>query len=306
MDDWWPVLLAGGAFAVAAFLSASLPRFQRAARRRSPFHDDFLKAPGHALRAGVEDSARAIHSGLFLAGTWPLLVLGLWAVLHWLGGVERTFFTDASAAGLLLLGWLLGLYRFSQAEGRHRRLRMALDAEIATGQVLAPLSARGCRVVHDVETGAGRAGHVVVSPAGVYAVYTLPRRRGWRGGGKEEVTAFVNGDDIRFPGGSDSVSVQRAREIAIALAEALQSKLGHTVSVRPVVLMPGWHVERRLGSDVQVLNPREAHVFLAGAPVNGPERVERIAEALESLAPRPAPPPRPRPDVPERREPTLD
>ncbi len=306
MGDAWPVLLAGGAFVVAAVLSATLAGRQRKARLRSPFHDDFLKAPGHGLREGVENAARQIHSALFLAGTWPLLVIGLWAILHWLGGIEQTFFTNAGAVGLLLLGWMLGLYRFGQADARHRRLRMALDAEIATGQVLAPLAARGCRIVHDVETGAGRAGHVVVSPAGVYAVLTLPRARGRRGGGKEEVTAFVTGDDIRFPGGSDSVSVQRARQMAASLAATLQAELGRPIGVRPVVFLPGWHVERRVGSDVQVLNPRDAQGFLTGAPVNGPQAVDRIAEALESLGPRPPATPGPRPEAPERREPTLD
>ena len=306
LPGWWPAFLAAGTFLVAILVFVGLRRRDLGARRRSPFAEDFLRAPGHGLRANAEASARSVFSAELFATTWPLLVFGAWAAAHWLGGLPAGPALDLGAAAVLVLGWLAGLSRVTREQSRFRRLRMALDGEIATAQVLGDLSAEGCRVLHDVPTPAGRLSHVVVAPSAVFAIRTLARRRSHRGRGKEDVTVYVTGDELKFPDGTDLAAVPRARRSAMALAEALKPRLGRTVEVRPVVFLPGWYVDCRVGSDVQVMNPRETARLVAGPPVHGPDSVEAIAgAAAETGRPDGPAPAKPRPAAPERREPTF-
>jgi hypothetical protein len=309
LHPWWPAVVAGGAFLVVVILYFDLGRRERAARRHSPFAEEFLKVPGRGLRPGVEAASRRMMGALFFAGAWPLLVFGAWAGVHWLGGVPRSPLVDLAVGGILVLGWILGLYRLVSAEARYRRMRTALDAEIATGEMLAGLGGAGCRVLHDVPAPTGRISHVVISPAAVFAIRTFSRARARRGRGKEDVTAFVTGDELKFPGSKDITAVPIARKSAMSLGETLKSRLGLSVDVRPVVFLPGWYVENRVASDVQVLNPREARRLAAGAPVLGPERIGEIAAAIEKATgeegPKVKPPSKPRPPEIPRKEPTL-
>jgi len=309
LHPWWPAVLAGGTFLVVVVLYLDLGRRESAARRRSPFAEDFLKVPGHALRHSVEAAGRRMMGALVFAAAWPLLVFGAWAGVHWLGGVPRNGFIDLAVGGILVLGWLLGLYRLVSAEARFRRMRTALDAEIATGEMLSGLGPAGCRVLHDIPTPAGRLSHVVVSPVAVFAIRTFSWARARRGGGKEGVTVFVTGDELRFPGSKDITAVPLARKSAMSLSETLKSRLGLSVEVRPVVFLPGWYVENRVACDVQVLNPREARRLISGAPVLSLERIVEIAAGIEKAAggekPKVKPPSKPRPPEIPRKEPTL-
>lgn len=305
---WWPAILAGGTFLVVVLLFIDLRRRDAGVRRHSPFAEEFLQSPGHALRRSAESVGRRVVGALVFAAAWPLLVFGAWGATYWLAELPRNPTLDQGLAAVLVLGWGLGVLRLLAMETRFRRLRIALDGEIATGQMLTRLAGTGCRVFHDVATGAGRVSHVVVSPAAVFAIRTVARRRARRGRGKEDVTVFVTSDELKFPDGKDLAAVTRARKTAMSLAEAVKSRLGRSVEVRPVVFLPGWFVENRVASDVRVMNPGETGSLVAGAPVHGPEAIEAIANAVEDIArgePPPAPAKKSAPPPVERREPTL-
>ncbi len=309
LPAWWPAALAGGTFLVVLLIHLDLGRRERGLRRRSPFAEDFLKAPGHGLRAVVEEVGRGMMGALLFAAAWPLFVFGAWAGVQLLGGLARSPVLDLGAGAILVLGWILGLYRLVRAERRFRQLRLALDAEIATGEMLAELGPAGCRVLHDVTTPAGRISHVVISPVATFAIRTFSRPRARRGRGKEDVTVFVTGDELKFPVGKDIATVPIARKTAMALSETLKQRTGLAVDVRAVVLLPGWYVENRVASDVQVLSPKDARRLVAGAPVLGAQRIEEIATAIEKVPgagkPKLKPPSKPRPPEIPRKEPTL-
>lgn len=307
LPAWWPAILAGGTFVLVLVLYLDLGRRDRNARRQSPFAEEFRQAPGHGLRDSVEAAGRRKTGAVVFALAWPPFVFALWSGAHWLGGFPRSGLVDVGVGSVLFLGWVLGVYRLLSAEARFRRMRTALDAEIATGEMLAGLRVTGCRVLHDIPTSAGRASHVVVSPAGVFAARTFSRARARRGRGKEDVTVFVTGDELKFPGGTEITAVPLARKTAMALSEALRNRLGLKVDVRPMVFLPGWYVENRMASEVRVLNPRETRALASGPEMLSAEKIEEIAAGIEKATrgerPKVASKPRP-PEIP-RKEPTL-
>ena len=77
--------------------------------------------------------------------------------------------------------------------------------------------------------------------------------------------------------------------------------------MRPVVFLPGWYVENRMASEVQVLNPREARVLTSGPEMLGPEKIGEVAAGIETATrgERPKTASKPRPAEIPRKEPTL-
>lgn len=302
--DWMPAILAGGAFGVALLVLLLVRMREHSARKNSPFADEFLRAPGHSMRNKTESAYRALWRAILVAVSWPLLVYGAWASLHLFTDIERSPETDLVFAAVLLLGFAWAVTRLFRAEHAFRRLRLSLDGEIATGQMLAGLIGRDCRLVHDVGVPGARIAHVLLAPAGVVSIRTMARHGNGRG--KEGVTVHVEGNELRFPDGSDKKAVPLARRQAQLLAAGLQDALGYPVQVRPAVALPGWLVERRGVSDVAVFNPRDAAKLLAGPVVLPASELEEIVGVLEGMGPgarRPAP--QRSPEL-ERREPRLD
>jgi hypothetical protein len=301
-----PALVAAGVFLLVLLVGWSLRAGEGRERRNAPFADDFLRSPGQSLRPRVEAAARRLAAANLFAGSWPLLVFLGWATAVFLLDLGRRDAIDLAAVVLLLAGTLLALVRMRGAETEFRRLRLLLDGDIAAGQSLAELLRQGARVVHDVSVPGFRINHVVVAPSGVFAVRTLTRRRGGRGRGKEDVTVYVQGDELRFPDGVDLKSVPRARKAAQLLADRLREPVGRAVEVRPVLALPGWFVDSRSATDVPVVNPRDAGRLLAGARVLDDRAIDGLVDCLEVIGPAPARGATARDPLKERKEPRLE
>jgi hypothetical protein len=301
-----PAFPAAAALVVALLAMLFVRIRERGVRKSSPFADDFTRAPGHKLRHSTEAAYRSLWRALLLATTWPLLVYAAWASLHLELEMPRRAFTDLGFSALLIIGFGWALLRLLRAERRFRGLRLALDAEISTGQTLASLLGHGCRIAHDVGVPGGRIAHVLVMPSGVHAIRTVARLRRRRGQGRDDVTVRFTGNELHLPGGIDSTSVPLARKHAHLLADRLREELGHGVQVRSGVALPGWRVEQQAGSDVRVFNPRDATDLLAGPAVLSEGEIEEIAGVLQVMIPVNVRPATPRAPVPERKEPRLD
>jgi hypothetical protein len=292
---------------IAALLAVAFVRTrERGARQNSPFADDFTRAPGHKLRRQVEAAYRSLWRAVLFTAVWPLLVYAAWAGAHLELGIPRSMMIDVGASVLLVIGFGWILLRLLRAERHCRGLRLALDAEISTGQTLTSLLGHGCRLVHDVGVPGGRIAHVLVMPSGVHAVRTVACLRRGRGSGRDDVTAHFTGDELHLPGRTDIRSVPLARKHARLLSERLGEALGHGVQVRSAVALPGWRVEQPAGSDVRVFNPREAGALLSGPVMLSAAEIKEIAGVLEGMAPVAPRPSATRDPVLDRKEPRLE
>ena len=251
---------------------------------RSPLTGNLLRGPGESLRLEIDSLTEKLGDSLFrffATSLPPLLVFCLLSYLQdgkipiWQLILVYLFF-------LLLVAWATQcFYRLIK---QRANLYLGLDAELAVGQELNHLMLQGCRVYHDFPAESFNIDHVVVGPGGVYAVETKGRAKPDKGRGTVDATVVYNGQVLRFPGWHEKDPLDQASRQAEWLQKWLFSATAEQVSVRPVLALPGWFIERTKPGNVLIFNGKNPQ-FLA-KPQNpngklGPEMIQRIAHQLE-------------------------
>lgn len=207
---------------------------------------------------------------------------------------------DLSAWGLMdtlivlfIVG--LGLYYGRQIiRDMHptRQLKQAIRAEQACAQELAASLAGDNRLIHDLQCGDFNIDHVVVTPAGVFAVETKSRLKPPAGNGSPKVK--YDGQSLDFGGWKETKPVEQAERQARWLANYLRKETGESVAVTAVLALPGWWIDRTARitpTMVQVINPKNSRWLLLPekkAAVLDSAAIQRAANAAEKLAQRPA------------------
>jgi hypothetical protein len=189
-----------------------------------------------------------------------------------------------ASVGLLWLGGV-GFFamRLARRWKRLIQLRLALDGEMATGEELNQLMLGGWRVFHDVQADGFNIDHVVVGPAGVFAVETKTKAKARSRDGAKTATVIYDGDRLHFPGWRGRGPLEQAKRQAEWLRKWLTSAVGEPVDVTPVLALPGWFVERKGAGDVIVINPKERRLLVEHRTRRqlDAQRVQRIAHQLE-------------------------
>ena len=281
--QWIPAACIGLAFVATLALLAVWRRHAARARARNPLAHALLRSPGESLRARMAaatlDAAEYAALALFALPLAAALLAAQWA------SEGRLPERDALVgAGALLQGWLA--WRLWRALGRARALALGYEAELAAGHELERLAPLGYRVFHDMpvaERGFS-VDHVVVGPAGVFAVETegrAPRRA--RASGAEWEVAY-DGQSLRFPGWRETRPLEQAVTRADWVRSWLSAALGEIVPVQPLLVLPGWSVKRTAVSGIPVLAARRiGHFFakLAREPKMSEAMIERLAAQLD-------------------------
>jgi hypothetical protein len=243
---------------------------------RPPFEDLLLRSPGERLRGEIADISDDIDTYLLSASMFPLLLFGIYMTRV----VEfRT-----------LLMWLLGagfmgflIWRIVTLIKRRRDLRLGLAGEMATGEELNRLMLEGHRVYHDFPAERFNIDHILVGPAGVFAVETKARSKGSTGDRKEEAKVIYEGERLRFPNWVTTEPIDQAKAQAAWLTKWLSSAVGDPVKVSPMVTIPGWFIERKSPNGVPVLNPKQVKTYLGAKKevLLSESMIKRICHQLE-------------------------
>ena len=212
--------------------------------------------------------------------------------------VSRRVKDDISSWGwldsfLLLAILATGIYygRKMIADMPHsRRLKQAIRAEHATAQELAASLAGDNRVIHDIRAKGFNIDHVVITPAGVFAVETKSRLKPPAGNGAAAVKVKYNGKQLEFPGWTETKPIEQAERQARWLANYLREATGESFPVFAVLALPGWFIEntaRVTDGMVRVINPKKSQWLLL--PDKHPARldpaaIQRATHAIEKLA----------------------
>lgn len=221
------------------------------------------------------------------------MIIGLFAAMFIVSrSANRSLTTWDGLDGLALLvligsGLYYG-YRMVCEMPRSRRLRQAIRAEQATAQELSASLAGNNRIINDVQTGSFNIDHVVITPAGVFAIETKSRMKPPAGNGSPKVK--YDGKQLDFGEWRETKSIEQAERQARWLMDYLRKETGEAVPVTAVLALPGWFAERvaplKPGM-VQVINPKNSSWLLL------PERlpkaldsatIQRSANAIEKLA----------------------
>ncbi len=195
---------------------------------------------------------------------------------------------DTFAVLFIVAGGIYYGYQIIQELPQGRRLRQAIRAEQATAQEIAASLAGDNRIIHDVQAGTFNIDHVVITPAGVFALETKSRLKPPAGNGSPKVK--YNGKSLDFGAWSETKPIDQAERQARWLSDYLRKETGESFPVTAVVALPGWFVEKaapiRPGM-VQVVNPKNSRwLFLPErqAVLLDSPAIQRSANAIEKLA----------------------
>ncbi len=156
-----------------------------------------------------------------------------------------------------LIGIGYTLFSILKANRKLKNLRLGRDGEKAVGQYLELLREKGAKVFHDCSAGNFNIDHIVIHSTGIYVIetktFTFPRQ-------SKPIIQF-DGCDILVNGMKpDRNAVVQVSSATTWLSELLRDMTGKQFPIRPVVLYPGWFIERTNNSvnkpKVWVLNPK--------------------------------------------------
>ncbi len=256
-------------------------------RRPFPSEQRLLREPGHTIRRGLAKLDVSLSQHLVVA-----VLIGLSPFMMLVGRSEGGADAEIAWMRWLTLGVLVAVAAYAVAElvnyaRRKRNLTLGLVGERMVAEQLDGLKARGCRVFHDVPGQAGKAAfnidHVVVGPAGVWAVETKTRRTGRLQGGVMAHEVIYDGRGLAYPWGEERHGLDQARKQADWLTDHLAAALREDVGVRAALALPGWSIIRKGAGAVEVVSPRELAQLIAGGEAKLDEvRIERIAAVLET------------------------
>ena len=187
-------------------------------------------SPGQQLRDALSQSG--LDAAEYAALGSVVLPLAAGSYLAWwvaMGSMpERDATLLLAGAAAALQAWVLE--RLWSVLRRARRLRYGYEAELVAGQELNGLGGHGYYVFHDVPLGerAAKVDHVLVGPAGVFAVETEARaRRDTQA--EREVT--YDGASLRFARRRETAPLEQA----IAQAGRVRDWLSAEVDRKSVV-----------------------------------------------------------------------
>jgi len=263
------------------FLSLAVPicvalwaRHQRR-NRRSPLTVQLLRAPGESLSREIEKISEDIDSYFMLFVALPLMFFSIYLSQRYLGHQKVSGILFAVlAAGCM--GYFA--YKLAKLLKQRHNLSLGLDCERAVGQELIQLMLYGFRVYHDFPTDEFNIDHVVIGQSGVFAVETKGRAKPAKG----DVTIMYEGNRLKFPTHYENEPIEQAKRQADWLSKWLTSAVGTQIDVKPVLVFPGWFIERKKPGLLiyNGKNPRSVYMNGGGESLSA-EMIQRIAHQVE-------------------------
>lgn len=229
--------------------------WDKKADRRSPIKDHPLRQAGQGLAAQIALERDEIGDLIVM----PFLLVAF-AVHEW----WRYFSPLPPHPNLITFFALLACgysaNRIMACRRNIRNLRQGKEGEIHVGQELESLREKGIKVLHDVQGEGFNVDHILIGPKGIFTVET----KTWSKSAKSPTSIGYDGKVITL-GGHPMASdpVKQAKGQAHWLRDLIKKQTGKDFEVRPVVVFPGWWVDKQpFGAEVWVLNSKALPGFL--------------------------------------------
>lgn len=267
-----PLLLVGW------WLNARRKKYRAASLE--PFTEMPLRPPGESLRKKLEELNEQFDEKFAVAF---MLCIG---AATFAGAVVAFGKAEPLLLGFSALVAILAAAFAAKSLSRIQRqlwdYRLGFDGERAVGETLNRLIADGFEIFHDMPFEGFNIDHIIVGPPGVFAVETKTRRKPAELKGTSKATVIYDGAVLTFPRGYVNTNwIEQAQFNAKKLSEFLSSAIGEPTTVKPILTLPGWFVERRGRGSVNVLNPKEIQrSFRTDGPFLPPDRIQRIVHQL--------------------------
>ena len=273
MYQYLPLAIFLGSMIIPVCIVFSI-RHQRKGRR-SPLTVQLLRAPGESLVRQIDKLSEDIDLYLTLSTTVPLLCFAAYLSMRFLGNQKDSW--------IPFLIVCLGFIAFFTVQlvtllKKRNNLILGLDCERAVGQELNQLMLDGYRVFHDFPAENFNIDHVVIGSTGVFAVETKGRAKPLKG----DVNIIYDGEGLQFPTHYERGPFEQAKRQAEWLGKWLTSAVGAQVAVRPVLVFPGWYIERKKPG-LLIYNGKnpQAVYKIKGESILSAEMIQRISHQVE-------------------------
>lgn len=226
---------------------------------KSPLKSRPLRSPGESLDRQIEEKR---YDG---ALQFILVALVMWLIAgyEWLRWIDSSPPHPEVLTGIAILLSAYAVYRTVRTRKELRDLRLGRDGEKFVGQFLEALRSIGAEVFHDVPGAGFNVDHVMIHSTGIYVIETKMRSKPEKG----ETRLIYDGQAIRKGNATpDAAPIIQAKAASAWIKGLMSESTGKNFPIRPVVLFPGWYIERtgeRKASDVWVLNPDAFKKFIS-------------------------------------------
>ena len=268
-----PLVIFFGSLCVPICLALWI-RYQRRGRR-TPLTVQLLRSPGESLSKQIEDLSEDLNTYLTFFTLMPLLCFSSFLSMRYMGNQKASWLGILIPCAVFMIFFSFKFYTLMK---KRNSLRLGLDCERAVGQELDQLMLDGYRVYHDFPAENFNIDHVVIGANGVFAVETKGRAKPVKG----DVKITYDGQGLQFPTHYEREPFEQAKRQADWFAKWLTSAVGAEVAVKPVLVFPGWYIERKKPG-LLIYNGRSPRpVYMnAGSPVLSAEMIQRIAHQVE-------------------------
>jgi len=249
-------------------------------RRTFPFDiATTARTPGHSLISQIIDSTWNVAFNvmfIFFSFVLPFSIAGF------------SFYAGTPVASLpttifiSICIFIFFVIKFLKEFTKLKQLRIGLEAEWAVGIKLNELQQLGYKVFHDVQADNFNIDHLVVGANGVFSIETKGRRKPLvKGKNKtrdKQYNVLVKGTLLKFPTWQDTKSVEQAIRQAKWVSNWLTKSTGQDIHAAPVLIIPGWFIERKEKPVIPVLphsNLENTFPKLLGSPLDS-ATIERI------------------------------
>ena len=141
----------------------------------------------------------------------------------------------------------------------------------------------GWWVCHDFPAENFNIDHVLVSAKGVFAIETTTWDSPASSGRPEDATVTYDGRTLYFPTGSDGELIVQAKRQSKWLARWLSEAVNEPLTVRAIVVLPGWLVKRVSPEGPPVVNPNQFDSLFKHIPARplSPDTMALIISQLD-------------------------
>jgi len=260
-------------------------RLTKKRKHENPLSRDLLRSPGHSLSEKCDELSDKITEVFVFVSIAPILMYAMHISQSYLGGIPESAFRTATM--LVTTSAIMGYFLRRLSHLRHERnnYKLGLEGELASAEELNQLMLEGCRVFHDIPMQYGNIDHVVVCSTGVFSINTKALSKPKQGADRAKVIVDYQSHTLKSTGRNRPISVKQLQTESKWLSEHLSKSIGTSVSVKPILALPGWYVEGKNNqADYHVMNPKNQHnYFLKRIKVLSEQEVIQIAFQLEQL-----------------------
>ncbi|MBN1535590.1 MAG: NERD domain-containing protein [Anaerolineales bacterium] len=231
------------------------------AKRYSPIKEKPLRLPGQSINDTIYDIQT--EEMLFpIVYTTMLLALSINTWMNWL---SKNLVQPYLITLVTIIVIIYSIIRIKKARNKVALLRLGRDGERIVAEILEDLRKDGAAIFHDILGEGFNLDHVIICKHGIFVIETKTRSK------FSDSKVFFDGKVLLVDGmRPERDPLIQATAEARWLHEQLQAMTGKKFPIRPVVVFPGWYVEKTKEGDrseVWVLNPKGVPAFVRNAPM---------------------------------------